>query len=93
MDDASSTYVKLCLIICSVFYLILLGSNIETNMVDVCECSMHFCGTFETDKTKWHNRNNLVFIVELASSIRVYTLNSLFLLLHIFISSNEISKQ
>ena len=62
MDDASSTYVKLCLIICSVFYLILLGSNIETNMVDVCECSMHFCGTFETDKTKWHNRNNLVFI-------------------------------
>jgi hypothetical protein len=39
MDDASSTYVKLCLIICSVFYLILLGSNIETNMVDVCECS------------------------------------------------------
>ncbi len=29
MDDASSTYVKLCLIICSVFYLILFGSNIE----------------------------------------------------------------
>ena len=52
MDDASSTYVKLCLIICNVFYLILLGSNIETNMVDVCECSMHFCGTFETDKAK-----------------------------------------
>ena len=38
MDDASSTYVKLCLIICSVFYLILFGSNIETNMIDVCEC-------------------------------------------------------
>jgi hypothetical protein len=34
MDDASSTYVNLCLIICSVFYLILFGSNIETNMVD-----------------------------------------------------------
>ena len=47
MDDASSTYVKLCLIICSVFYLILLGSNIETNMVDVCECSMHFSATFD----------------------------------------------
>ena len=44
MVDASSTYVKSCLIICSVFYLILLGSNIETNMVDVYECSMHFCG-------------------------------------------------
>ena len=34
MDDASSTYVNLCLIICSVFYLILFVSNIETNMVD-----------------------------------------------------------